>query len=142
MPPPEPPKPGAPEPTGGLEEDPNFSKMSARDRDLHMWALSQPRNMAVLQNNGTLGPQCRADVEALSKDHPHPLADKPLVDVSTDEFRIAPYVRLQADLLALSENSKEIVAQNSTHFVIIDRPDVAIDAIRQVVNAARNHSHL
>jgi pimeloyl-ACP methyl ester carboxylesterase len=141
-PPPEPPKPGAPEPTGGIEEDPNFSKMSARDRELHMWALTQPKNMAVLQNNATLVPQCIADTDALSKDHPYPLADKPLVDVSTDEVRIAPYVKLQADLLALSENSKEIVAQNSTHFVIIDRPDVVIDAISQVVRAARNHSHL
>jgi pimeloyl-ACP methyl ester carboxylesterase len=142
MPPPEPPKPGAPAPTGGMEEDANFSKMSARDRELHMWAMSQSRSMAALQNNPTLVPECMADADALSKKHPHPLADKPLVDVSTDEFRIAPYVKLQADLLTLSENSKEIVAQNSTHFVIIDRPDVVIDAIRQVVRAARNHSHL
>lgn len=142
MPPQEPPKPGAPAPTGGMEDDPNFSKMSARDRELHMWAMSQSRSMAALQNNPTLVPQCMADAEALSKDRSHPLADKPLVDVTTDEFRIAPYVKLQADLLALSENSKEIVAQNSTHFVIIDRPDVVIDAISQVVIAARNHSHL
>lgn len=142
MPPPEPPKPGAPAPTGGMEDDPNFSKMSARDRELHVWAMSQSRSMAALQNNPTLVPQCMADVDALSKDHLYPLADRPLVDVSTDDFRIAPYVKLQADLLGLSENSKEIVAQNSTHFVIIDRPDVVIDAISQVVRAVRNHSHL
>lgn len=142
MPPPEPPKPGAPAPTGGIEEDPNFSKMSARDRELHMWALSQPRNMAALQNNGTLMPQCIADADTLAKDHPHPLGDKPLVDVSTDGLRIAPYVKLQGDLLSLSENSKEIVAQNSSHFIIIDRPDVLIDAINQVVRAARTHSHI
>lgn len=142
MPPPEPPKPGAPAPTGGIEEDPNFSKMSARDRELHMWALSQPRNMAALQNNGTLMPQCIADADTLAKDHPHPLGDKPLVDVSTDGLRIAPYVKLQGDLLSLSENSKEIVAQNSSHFIIIDRPDVLIDAINQVVRAARTHSRI
>lgn len=141
-PPPEPRKPGAPEPTGGIEEDPNFSKMSARDRELQMWAISQPRNMAALQNNPTLLPECLAGANALAKDHPHPLGDKPLVDISTDEFRIAPYVKLQADLLTLSENSKEIVAQNSSHFVIIDNPDVVVDAINQVVRAARNHSHL
>ena len=140
--PPEPPKPGAPAPTGGIEEDPNFSKMSARDRELQMWALSQPRNMTALQNNPTLMPQCMADAEALAKDHPHPLADKPLVDVSTDENRIAPYVKLQADLLTLSENSKEIVAQNSSHFVIIDRPDVVVDAIKQAVQAIRTHTPL
>lgn len=142
LPPEEPPKPGAPAPTGGIEEDPNFSKMSARDRELQMWALSQPRNMAALQNNGTLMPQCIADTDALSKNHPHPLGDKPLVDVSTDGLRIAPYVKLQGDLLALSENSKEIMAQNSSHFIIIDRPEVVVDAIAQVVRAARNHSHL
>ena len=98
--------------------------------------------MAALQNNGTLMPQCIADADTLAKDHPHPLGDKPLVDVSTDGLRIAPYVKLQGDLLSLSENSKEIVAQNSSHFIIIDRPDVLIDAINQVVRAARNHSHI
>jgi pimeloyl-ACP methyl ester carboxylesterase len=145
-PPPPPPSatPGAsaPTPPGGMESDPNFSKLSSRDRELHLWATSQQRSQAAMQTNVDIIPQCSSEADALSKEHPQPLGDKPLVNVSTDEFRDADYVKLQADLLALSKNSKEIVAQNSTHFVIIDRPEVVVDAIKQVVQATREHTPL
>jgi hypothetical protein len=83
----------------------------------------------------------RLEADALTKKHPQLLGDKPLVNVSTD-VRVADYVKLQADLLRLSKNSKEIVAQNSTHFVIIDRPDVVVDAIKQAVQSIRPHTPL
>jgi pimeloyl-ACP methyl ester carboxylesterase len=136
--------PGAsvPTPPGGIESDPNFSKLSSRDRELHLWATSQPRSQAAMQTNMDIIPQCFSEADALTKKHPQPLGDKPLVNVSTDEFRDADYVKLQADLLTLSKNSKEIVAQNSTHFVIIDRPDVVVDAIKPAVQAIRTHTSL
>jgi pimeloyl-ACP methyl ester carboxylesterase len=143
-PPPPPATPGAsaPPPPGGIESDPNFSKLSSRDRAFHLWAASQPRSQAAMQTNMEIIPQCSSEADALRKEHPQPLGDKPLVDVSTDEFREADYVKLQADLLALSKNNKEIVAQKSTHFVIIDRPDVVVDAIKQAVEAIRTHTPL
>ncbi|MGB7728500.1 MAG: hypothetical protein WBL50_10735 [Candidatus Acidiferrum sp.] len=49
---------------------------------------------------------------------------------------------LQKTLLSLSSNSKEMLADKSGHFVIIDRPDVVIDAIGQVVQSARNKNPL
>jgi len=49
---------------------------------------------------------------------------------------------LQNALLSLSQNSKQIGAEKSGHFVIIDRPDVVIEAIRQVVQSARNKTKL
>jgi len=49
---------------------------------------------------------------------------------------------LQNALLSLSQNSKQIVTEKSGHFVIIDRPDVVIEAIRQVVQSARNKTKL
>jgi len=49
---------------------------------------------------------------------------------------------LQNALLSLSQNSKQIVAEKNGHFVIIDRPDVVIEAIRQVVQSARNKTKL
>src|SRR2546421_1931029 len=46
--PPPPPMPSTPSGGGpvafGIESDPNFSKLSARDRELHLWAMSQARN--------------------------------------------------------------------------------------------------
>jgi hypothetical protein len=40
----------------------------------------------------------------------------------------------------LSRNSPRVIARNSTHDVHLDGPEVVIDAIRQVVEAARGHA--
>jgi pimeloyl-ACP methyl ester carboxylesterase len=126
----------------GIESDPNFSKLSSRDRELHLWAMSQTRNQMAMQANHEIMPQCVAKADAISKEHSHPLGEKPLVDVSTDEDRNPDYVKLQTELLSLSQNSKQIIAEKSGHFIIIDRPDVVIDAIRQVVQSARSSARL
>jgi pimeloyl-ACP methyl ester carboxylesterase len=126
----------------GIEGDPNFSKLSARDRELHLWAMSQTRNQMALQANHEMMPECVAKADAITKEHSHPLGDKPVVDVSTDEHRNPDYVKLQTELLSLSQNSREIIAEKSGHFVIIDRPDVVIDAIRQVVQSVRDNAKL
>jgi hypothetical protein len=84
-------------------------------------------------------PGCFAGADELVKGHTRPLADKPLVDVDTNESAGA---ELQKQLLALSGNSKEMTAENSGHFVIIDRPDVVVEAIGQVVRSARNNTPL
>jgi pimeloyl-ACP methyl ester carboxylesterase len=127
---------------GGIESDPNFSKLSSRDRELHIWAMSQTRYQMALQANHEMMPECVAQADAITKEHSHPLGDKPLVGVSTDEALGPDYVKLQTELLSLSQNSKQIVAEKSGHFVIIDRPDVVIDAIRQVVQSVRSNAKL
>jgi pimeloyl-ACP methyl ester carboxylesterase len=126
----------------GIESDPNFEKLSSRDQELHFWAMSRPRSQMALQANMEMTPECFAEADALSKEHNHPFGDKPLIDISTDMGRSPSYDGLQAELVSLSRNSKEIIAEKSGHFVIIDRPDVVIDAIGQVVQAARNHTKL
>ena len=97
--------------------------------------------MAV-QANHEMMPECVASADAIAKEHSHPLGDKPLVDISTDEALGPDYVKLQTELLSLSQNSKQIIAEKSGHFVIIDRPDVVIDAISQVVQSVRNNAKL
>ena len=141
---PTPPTPSIPSGGGpiGIESDPNFSKLSSRDRELHLWAMSQTRNQTALQSNVGISQECTAEADAIAKEHSHPLGDKPLVDVSTDEFRSPDYDKLQLNLLSLSQNSKQLIAQKSGHFVIIDRPDVVIDAINQVVQSIRNNAKL
>ena len=143
-PPPPPPMPSIPSGGGpiGIESDPNFSKLSSRDRELHLWAMSQTRNQTALQTNVGISRECTAEADAIAKEHSHPLGDKPLVDVSTDEFRSPDYDKLQLNLLSLSQNSKQLIAQKSGHFVIIDRPDVVIDAINQAVHSIRNNAKL
>jgi|SRR5271155_3715115 pimeloyl-ACP methyl ester carboxylesterase len=126
----------------GMESDPNFTKLPSRDQELHLWAMSQTRDQAALQNNFGVSQECTAEADAITKEHSHPLGDKPLVDVSTDGSHGPDYVKLQTYLLSLSQNSKEIIAEKSGHFVIIDRPDVVIDAISQVVQSVRKNAKL
>ena len=45
--------------------------------------------------------------------------------------------RLQADLVSLSTNSKQIIAKNAGHHIQLDDPELVTDAIAQLVNAIR-----
>jgi pimeloyl-ACP methyl ester carboxylesterase len=150
-PPPPPPLPIGKVSTG-MTDDPNFSKLSARDRELHnWWTTHRPTNSPSMADLDMLL-DCIAQADAASADRTHPLADKPLVDVSAGNLPAVPppmaekqaskYEELQTKLLSLSTNSKRIVAENSGHFVIIDRPDLVIEAIQKVVLAIRNNTKL
>jgi hypothetical protein len=125
-----------------MESDPNFSKLSDQDRQLHLWATARTSDKNDPRAGLEMMAACIAQADILAGEHEHAVGDKPIVDVSTDSDRNSGYVKLQAQLLYLSSNSKELVAENSTHFVIIDRPDVVVDAIQQVVQSVRNNSKL
>ncbi len=47
--------------------------------------------------------------------------------------------RLQQDQASLSERGCLIIAQRSGHVVAVDQPEIVVDAIRTVVEAARGH---
>jgi len=136
----------------GMEDDPNFSKLPLRDRELHLWGTTQAHNQAASTGNFDMLFDCMAQADAIINDQSHPLGDKPLVDVTAGTGTSMPpqtaekshdkYAELQAKLLSLSANSKQLVAENSGHFIIIDRPDVVIEAIRQVVQSVRNNTKL
>ena len=46
----------------------------------------------------------------------------------------------QMDLTRRSQNAKQVVVEDSGHYVQVEQPDLVIDAIRRVVEAARNGS--
>lgn len=123
----------------GIEDDPSFGKLPSRDREMHLWFMAQSRNQKAIQANHEIVPGCFAEANLIAKEQSQPLRDKPLVDVDTNQTAGA---ELQKQLLALSRNSKEMTADNSEHFVIIDRPDVVIEAIRQAVRSARSKTPL
>jgi pimeloyl-ACP methyl ester carboxylesterase len=137
----------------GMEDDPNFSKLPARDRELHLWGTTQVRSKAPSTDSPLdMLLDCVAQADGIIKDQSHSLGDKPLVDISAgaapplpppvvEQWRIK-YEELQTKLLSLSGNSKRLVAENSGHFIIIDRPDVVIDAISQVVQSVRANTKL
>jgi pimeloyl-ACP methyl ester carboxylesterase len=125
----------------GMESDPNFKKLPRQDQELDAWAAAQGKDQFAMQANIHMAPQCADEADAVAKQHPYPLGDKPLVDIST-ENEAPGYAELQSELLALSRDSKQIVARNSSHFIIIDQPDIVVEGIRQVVDVVRTKGKL
>ena len=86
---------------------------------------------------------------------PLSLGDKPLIVLTAGAFQVPPDAGIpqeqidsflearsefQADLPLHSQNSERIIAEDSGHDIHLDQPDLVIDAIRRVVEAARNGS--
>ena len=44
---------------------------------------------------------------------------------------------MQAELAAQSSNGEQIVAEQSGHYIQLEQPQLVIDAVRQVVEAAQ-----
>jgi pimeloyl-ACP methyl ester carboxylesterase len=78
------------------------------------------------------------------------LGDKPLIVLSAgarefpgfsqeqaDQINEA-WTRSEADLTRVSRNSEQIIAEDSTHNIQADDPELVIDSIRQVMEAVRN----
>lgn len=65
--------------------------------------------------------------------------DKPSNDLPPDLARSVNglWERMQEDLAHLSSRGKQTVAKNSGHYIQLDRPDVVIEAIRNIVDQAQ-----
>ena len=114
-----------------VEETSAFNNLPERSRELHRWAtLLHP-----ILPSGETAEQCSAEIDK-AEGRPDPLGNLPLFVVSTANDS-PNYPKLQAKLLALSHNSKQLIARRSFHSVEIDQPDVVINAIRQAIAASR-----
>jgi pimeloyl-ACP methyl ester carboxylesterase len=84
---------------------------------------------------------------------PLSLGDKPLIVLTAGAFEIPPdagipkkqidsfveaHSEFQADLPLHSQSSEQIIAKNSGHYIQFDRPGLVVDAIRRVVDVARD----
>jgi pimeloyl-ACP methyl ester carboxylesterase len=65
-------------------------------------------------------------------DTPQPDLPEDLVKPTNDAWE-----QMQEDLAHLSTRGKQTVAKNSGHYIQIDRPDMVVDAIREIVEQAR-----
>ena len=118
----------------GFEDDWNFSKLPRRDQELHTWALSQH----PIRPDYKMATDCFSRLGNATEKQTYPLGNIALDVISTPNE--APgYAELQTKLLALSHDSKHIIAGNSSHMVPIDEPEVIINAIHDVVEDVRGH---
>jgi len=116
-----------------VEETSAFNNLPEANRQLHRWAMSLHPALPTLE----AAEKCSAEVDA-EEQRPDPLGNLPLVVVSTANDS-PNYPKLQAKLLKLSHNSRQLIASKSFHSVEIDQPDIVVRAIRQVVDAVRPH---
>jgi len=67
------------------------------------------------------------------------LATPPNANLSAEEKQrtMAVWAELQAELVALSSSAQQVIAEGAGHFIHIDQPELVINAIREVVEAAR-----
>jgi pimeloyl-ACP methyl ester carboxylesterase len=93
---------------------------------------------------------------AENRAHPMSLGNKPLMvltarAVQTEGTGLSPeqadqldklHSESQAALTRRSENARQIVAEDSGHYIQVDQPTLVIDAVRHVVDAARDGSRL
>jgi pimeloyl-ACP methyl ester carboxylesterase len=83
-----------------------------------------------------------ATLHRLSATEEHPLKGVPLVVLTRGLDQNEGRLRMQADLVRLSSNSRQIVVADSDHEIHLFRPDAVIQAIADVSTAVRTHRGL
>jgi pimeloyl-ACP methyl ester carboxylesterase len=132
---------------------PPFDKLPAGVQPLRLWFQSHPKLPGPAED---YFPEELQAMYGARQKSPCPFGDKPLVvivrkkedlpppGVSTDVWkRLNEEKREQKiGLTQLSRDSKLIIAESSGHHIQLDEPELVVEAIRQVVNAVRNHTKL
>jgi pimeloyl-ACP methyl ester carboxylesterase len=79
----------------------------------------------------------RADIPLVVVSHGRPIADA-LPNITTEQVtRIeAVWLELQRELASRSPQGRLVIAQKSGHYVQVDEPELVVQAIREVVQAA------
>jgi pimeloyl-ACP methyl ester carboxylesterase len=92
---------------------------------------SFPKSGAQAAGTGPLG-----DIPLVVLSHD---PDKPSADLPADLAKPTneAWEKMQEDLAHLSSRGTQMIAKNSSHYIQIDRPDLVIDAVRNVVEQVR-----
>jgi len=128
-----------PHPSFGTEQpsspvgESSFEKLPSADYRLHLWADSLPGHKAVMSRNNELVVECSSELETATNSQVHPLGSKPLIVLST-----AMTTGLAEQLVLLSKDGRQEFVSDSGHFIMIDRPDAVVRAIREVIDAVRS----
>jgi len=133
--------------------DPPYDKLSPDVQQIRLWALARPEHFLAEENPFSGEELSAMYAERLKTESP--LGDLPLIvlhrevggykpipgQITPEQVKQLETERLahNQDLVRLSRNSAHIIARNSTHDIHLDRPELVIDAIREVVEAARHH---
>jgi hypothetical protein len=91
-----------------------------------------PRHYQTFIDEGRVVPDSLAQAGPVTS-----LGARPLIVLSRGRYQDAVHVGEQAELLRLSSNSRQLIAEQSGHSVHIDQPAAAVDAIVRMVEQVR-----
>ncbi len=97
----------------GIEDDRNFERLPPLDQQFHTWGMSAH----PIRPTAEMAAEC---FEAVGKAR---LGNIPLIVVSTANDN-PKYRDLQTTLFSLSRESRQVIAERSTHMILVDAPDV------------------
>lgn len=130
--------------------EPPFNQLPPEIQRMRLWALARPQHYAA--DNDPYMAEEFAEIYSGRKTGAFPLGDLPLIvlmrgkseypDTDVGKQLNEERKRMQVDLLHLSRNSKQIVAEDSGHHIQLDRPSLVVDAIREVLDAGLRHKKL
>jgi pimeloyl-ACP methyl ester carboxylesterase len=127
-----------------------YDRLPPEVQKLRLWARGRPHQPGM----DFLAEEAKEMYAARAK-APHPLGDVPLVVLTrgredypaelparTRAALTRDRLRLQADLVGLSRDGKQVIARRSGHEIHLDEPEVVVRAVREVVEAVRRHTRL
>lgn len=139
--------------TGTPTMTPPFDRLPIDEQRYREWAQRLPPAALVGGDWSDIRDDLRV-LQRLNDGSTQPLRSIPIIVLSAgkDDFEDAPeasaevqrseFDRGQRALAHLSANSRRIIATASGHRIHLDEPDLVIEAIRQVLEASRNHARL
>jgi hypothetical protein len=115
--------------------EPPYDKLPLDAQRMRAWAFGQVKHWAT-NDNPFEGEELASLAAELKK--PYRLADLPLIVVSRGLDPDDEHTRNQTALVSLSRRGKQVIAKRSVHEVMVTEPDVVVQAIQEVLAAARN----
>jgi pimeloyl-ACP methyl ester carboxylesterase len=104
---------------------------------MRAWSFGQIKHWAT--NDNPFEAEELASLLARWRDLPHALGDMPVVVLSRgqpdsdDPVVEREHTANQAELLRLSRRARQVIARKSRHMVMVDEPELTVDAIRDVL---------
>jgi pimeloyl-ACP methyl ester carboxylesterase len=125
---------GIPRLMGFCEHDPSLRAAECNWRTAHGGLAEMrafPQSASETAATGTLG---NIPLAVLSHD-----PEKPSSELSPDLAKPMnqEWEKMQEELSHLSSRGTQTIAKNSSHYIQLDRPEIVIDAVRSVVQQAR-----
>lgn len=136
--------------------EPPFDRIPPELHATRRRATAHPNYLVTREAEGEFLPEEMELLAAARAGGAAPLGDRPLIvitqglndyardiaDPQRKQQSIDEHGSLQADLLKLSRNSKQVIAAQSGHHVPLEEPQSVVDAIREVVEAVRSGEKL